>query len=118
MFLSLLDLVRQSGALLSNPLAGAAPSLEVADLGDALQVTARLAGYDPRTIQIQLGETSLAIGGQSTREEKTEGPDFCRTQSSRSSFYRTLPLPARIDPRRAQSQWESDVTLVITLPKR
>lgn len=115
MFMSLLDLMRQAGARL--PMADG-PAITVNDEGAYLVVRADLKGIDPRSVQIQIAETGLAIGGRATREEKTEGPDFYAVQSSSSSFLRQIPLLSRVEPNRAQAAWEAGESLVIRLPKR
>ena len=117
MFLSLLDLLRQAGDLTAQPILEGSPQITLLDQGERLLVHARLHGIDPRTVQVQVMESKLAIAGARTVEERTEGDSFLRHQSSVSSFYRVLPLPVPVEPRRALSQWQSDGSLMITLPK-
>jgi HSP20 family protein len=112
MWLSLLDLLRQNGGA---PMLG--PELTMADEGHALTLRAPLPGIDPKSVQIQVREQWLAIGGHRTVEEQTEGPDFVRYQSALSQFYREVPLPCRIVPTRVTARWEPAGTLVVTLPK-
>jgi HSP20 family molecular chaperone IbpA len=119
MFLSLLDLLRQTGgASLSVPPAASLPAMGVTDQGSHLQFRAQLPGIDPKSVKVQLTETTLGVSGFGTVEEKTEGPNFCCMQAGASSFYRELPLPARIDPHRAAMQWQADGSLLITMPKQ
>ena len=117
MFLSLLDLMRQAGELLPSAPA-VSPAFEFHDGGDELRVRASLPGIDPKSVQIQVAESSLAIGGHATLEERTEGPDFYRMQTAVRQFYRELALPVRVDPHRSTAQWEADGVLVLHLPKR
>jgi HSP20 family molecular chaperone IbpA len=117
MFLSLLDLMRQAGQLLPSATA-VSPAFELHDGGDTLRLRAVLPGIDPKSVQIQVSETSLAIGGHATLEERTEGPDFYRMQAAVRQVYRELALPARVDPHRSTAQWETDDVLVLHLPKR
>ncbi len=119
MYLSLWQLLRHCGDFFSfpGPLGSAQPFFDLKDDGSSLILTAGLKGIDPRTVQVQVSERSLAIGGYGTMEEKTEGPDFYQMQSAINSFYREIPLPARVDPHRATMAWQDGETLVITLPK-
>jgi HSP20 family molecular chaperone IbpA len=112
-FLSLLDLLRQSGALTDQVLS---PGLDVKDLGDRLELRLHLPGIDSRSVQIGVSESSIAVSGHGTREEKTEGPSFSHSASAVSQFYRELPLPARVDPHRTTAVWEPGDVLVVTLP--
>lgn len=117
MFLSLLDLLRQEVGRLPELATERAPLMEIADQGAHLLLRANLTGIDRKTVQVQLRETGLTIGGARTMEERTEGPDFYRFQSAVSRFYREMPLPCRIKPGHATARWESDGTLLVTLPK-
>lgn len=117
MFLSLLDLLRQQAGALPALAPVAEPVVEFSDQGQALLFRAALRGIDPKSVQIQLKENSLGIGGMRTVEERTEGPDFWHVSSAVSQFYRELPLPCRINPRRAVARWEGDGRLLVSLPK-
>lgn len=114
MFLSLLDLLgrqQQLGAV-------SAPAVDVTDDGSHLFVRASLAGVDPKSVQVHAGETHLALGGYRTMEQKLEGAGFYQHQSGVSAFYRTVPLPARVNPHGATTRWEPDDVLLVTLPKQ
>lgn len=117
MFLSLRDLLSQAGDLL-NRAPGTAPPIDFTDTGDTLLCRLQLPGIDPQSVQVQVSETSLAIAGQASMEEKTESLNFFRYQAAMGSIYREVGLPARVDPHRSTTDWQSDGSLVITLPKR
>lgn len=117
MFFSLLDLLRQTGDLPARLRSGDSPQITLHDEGEMLLLTARLHGIDPRSVQVQITESHLAIAGARTVEERTEGDSFVRMQSSVSSFYRVMPLPVPVEPRQAASQWQADGMLLVTLPK-
>ena len=114
MYLSLLDWMRQTGGF--APARWTAPRVEIERQGGALYCRAWLPGIDPRSVRVQVRETSLAVAGYGSREERTEGPNFVRTQSAVQSFYREVPLPARVDPHRAVLQWQGEDLLVIICP--
>jgi HSP20 family molecular chaperone IbpA len=119
MFLSLLDLLRQTqGLMVSQAVPAMDPDVAMTDQGDHLLVRVPLAGIDPRSVQVQLTETSLAIAGHRTEEKRTEGPDFFQLQSAVSSFCRQLPLPVPVLPRQAAARWEGDQHLLLLLPKQ
>jgi HSP20 family protein len=117
MWLSLLDLMRQTGAALPE-LPAVSPEFQWHDDGSHLRLRAHLSGVDPKSVQVQVRENSLAIGGRATLEERTEGPNFARMQAAVSQFYREVQLPARVDPHRAKARWEEDGALVVLMPKR
>ena len=117
MFLSLLDLLRQETGRLAPLAPQDAPLLDLTDQGDHLLLQARLQSVDPKSVQIQLSESALALGGTRTVQEETEGPDFRHVRSAVSRFYREMRLPCRINPHRAVARWEPTGILLVTLPK-
>lgn len=115
MFLSLIDLLNQSGWPAFSQTDE--HRIDIADEGAELVVRAQLAGIDPKSVQVHLSESALAIAGRGTREERVEAEHFQRWQMSASSFYKVLPLAARINPRLARMEWPADGQLVLRLPK-
>lgn len=116
MYLSLLDLMRQTAGF--SPARWTAPRMDIERQGGSLYCRAWLPGIDPRSVRVQVREQSLALSGYGSREERTQGPNFVRAQSSLQSFYREVPLPARVDPNRAVVQWQGEDLLVIICPIR
>lgn len=117
MFLSLLDLLRQETGLLAPLAPEDAPLLDLVDQGDHLLLCAWLQSIDPKSVQIQLSESALALGGARTVQEETEGPEFRQYTSAVSRFFREMRLPCRINPHHAVARWEPGGILLVTLPK-
>jgi HSP20 family molecular chaperone IbpA len=112
MWLSLFDLLRATGPL---PLIGR-PVIHVKDEGSHLLLSAHLPGIDRSSLQLQVAERSLALGGSGRREERLEGPNFQRSAASNRTFLQRVDLPARVVPSGAKMAWEDDL-LYIRLPK-
>ena len=129
MFLSLLDLMRHQHGwpfpelAAQPPLHRALPALPAleqtqwAEEGADLVLRLPLKGIDPRSVQVQLTETSLTLAGHRTQEEVVEGEGFYRASASYGTFARTLPLPARVIPRQSKATWLQGEVLEIRLRK-
>lgn len=129
MFLSLLDLMRQqtgwplpeSAALVPRAgVTGGYPRYDQApwdDEGADLVWRLPLTGIDPRSVQVQVSETSLSLAGHRTHEERVEGEGFVRSSASYGAFARTLPLPVRVLPRESKATWTAGEVLEIRLRK-
>lgn len=124
MFLSLLDLMsHQEGwsrpAHLDKGLTGlpfpAQP--EWTDEGRDLILRAQLPGINPRSVQIQVTETSLSLAGYRTHEERVEGEGFYRASAAYGGFARTFPLSVPIVPRQSRAAWREGEVLEIRLRK-
>lgn len=119
MFLSLLDLMRhQHGWPLPERAAlPVPPQAQWAEEGADLVLRLPLKGIDPRSVQVQLTETSLILAGHRTQEEQVEGEGFYRASASYGAFARTLPLPGRVLPRESKATWLAGEVLEIRLRK-
>lgn len=116
MYLSLLDLMRrQTGRFALEPTA--LPELHWREEGGELILRVALHGIDPRSLQVQVSESAIALAGHRSEEERVEGPDFYRASASFGLFSRTLPLPARVIPRESRLTWRESDVLEIRLRK-
>lgn len=114
MFLSLLDLLRQQGGWLGHePIATGEP--EVTEQGNGLLIRVNLPGVDPKSVQVQVTESSLTYGGYRTQEERVEADGYYHRSSSWGAFARTLALPERVVPHFTQALWLDDEVLEIRL---
>lgn len=116
MYLSLLDLMRQRG-----PLAGGGEStvLEPRWEENATHLILRfsLPGIDPKTVHVQVAETSIAIAGSRSQEERVETEGYLRFSASVGSMVRSFRLPSRVVPRLTQVTWSAPQELVVQLAK-
>lgn len=115
MFLSLLDLLRQQSPA-GLPLDRSyTPPISWREEEEHLVLEVDLRGIDPRSVRVQLTETSLGLAGRRTQEQRVEGPGYVRSSAFYSAFHRTFPLPVRVVPRLSDAKWLDGERLRIRL---
>ncbi len=92
------------------------PQLDVVDDGDALRITAELAGMDRDDIEVLLQDDILVIRGEKKQERKGDEKGCYRLERAFGSFQRVIPLPAGLDTDRAEATFDKSV-LTIRIPK-
>lgn len=93
-----------------------APSLDVSETDDALEVSADLPGMDTDDVSVTLSEGMLTISGERKEEKEQKEKNYYRTERSYGSFVRRLALPYPVDEDRIQARFDKGV-LKIVLPK-
>jgi HSP20 family protein len=94
------------------------PAVDMEETENEIIVKAELPGINQEDIKIEAGPDSVSLAGQRKEyheiEDKKAG--YIRKERSFGQFSRTLPLPSRVDPDKAEANFESGV-LEIKLPK-
>lgn len=92
------------------------PAMDVTETNNEIEVTAELPGLEEKDVQIDLADNVLTIRGEkkSERDEKTK--DYRVVERSYGSFYRTLELPAGVDPDKIKASIDKGV-LKVVIPK-
>jgi HSP20 family protein len=75
------------------------PEIRIEDAGKALVVIASVPGITKDNVKIEVRGNYLFLSGKSHLEQKEEGKNYFFKQSGSSSFYRSIPLPEKIDPK-------------------
>ena len=91
-------------------------SVDVADGGDRLVVTADLPGFSGDDIDLRVDRESLTISAEYETDEEEETAQFHRQERRRESVRRQLPLPEAVDGEHASATYNNGV-LTVTLPK-
>ena len=103
---------------LSNGFGASMPAIDVSENKDAYTVRAELPGWKPENIDITCEGNTLTLRGQ-LDEEKEQGNGDTRwhhREMRRSSFERSIALPAEVQADKATANFENGV-LSLTLPK-
>lgn len=92
------------------------PAMDVTETDTDIELTAELPGLEEKDVQINLADNVLTIRGEkkSERDEKTK--DHHLVERSYGSFYRSLELPAGVDPDKIQASIAKGV-LKVVVPK-
>jgi HSP20 family protein len=92
------------------------PRIDVADRGDAIEITTELPGVDPRDVQITVEDGYLVISGEKKLERKADERGVYHVERAFGAFQRVVPLPDGIDASRCEANFDNG-TLTVRLPK-
>lgn len=95
---------------------GAEPALDVTTNPDELVVTASLPGWKPEDVEITLSGSTLTISAEMKEEARREDESWILNEIRRSSFSRTLELPAGLVGDRASATCERGI-LTLRFPR-
>jgi HSP20 family protein len=95
-----------------------APKIDVAEVKDAIEVTAELPGVDEKDIDLTLSNGVLTIRGEkkTERDETDKDKNWHLIERSYGSFSRAVALPYEPDSSKVEAKFEKGV-LRIRLPK-
>ncbi|WP_424017406.1 Hsp20/alpha crystallin family protein [Halorientalis pallida] len=101
---------------------GGSVAVDVADTGEAFEVTADVPGYTSDDIDVTLPDprTVRIAASRETTSETEDGDDdrqYLRQERTRRSTSRTVALPDRVRKGDAEASYDNGV-LTITLPKQ
>ena len=95
---------------------GFAPSLDVRETAQGLELTAELPGVAEGDIDLSLEGDVLSLRGEKREERRTEERGLHMQERSYGSFQRSLRLPFAPDPGSVTASFDKGV-LHVTLPK-
>lgn len=91
------------------------PPVTLQDTGTALVVRADVPGLDPKSLDLNVDETTVTLKGE--REDRApEGYSVHRKERAGYRFTRSFSLPSKVDAEKAEAEVKNGV-LTITLPK-
>ena len=90
------------------------PVVDTLVRGDDIVVRAELPGVDPdKDIDVSLQDNVLRIRGERRREDRREGDDYVRFESSYGSFERNIPLPDGVNAEEINASYDRGILEVI-----
>ncbi|MBV9497443.1 MAG: Hsp20/alpha crystallin family protein [Acidobacteria bacterium] len=92
------------------------PRVDVADRGDAIEVSAELPGMDRKDVQVTVEDGYLLISGEKKLERREQEQGVFHVERAFGTFQRVIPLPDGVDASRCEANFENG-TLTIRLPK-
>lgn len=95
-----------------------APSLDVAESADAVEITTDLPGFKPEEVNIEVGDGYVSISGEHNEESSEDAPDrkFHRIERRRGKFSRSVWLPCAVNEEDVQAELKDGI-LKLLLPK-
>lgn len=95
---------------------GYTPAVDMYEDKDNIIVETQLGGIDPEKVDISIENNVLTIKGESEKKSEVEEKNYYRKEIRRGSFYRSIPLPTKVDGDQAVAVSEGGI-LKITVPK-
>jgi HSP20 family protein len=95
---------------------GFTPAVDMYEDKDNIVVETQLGGIDPEKVDISIENNVLSIKGESEKKSEVEDKNYYRKEIRRGSFYRSIPLPTKVDGDKASAVNEDGI-LKITVPK-
>jgi len=95
---------------------GFTPAVDMYEDKDNIVVETQLGGIDPDKVDISIENNVLTIKGESEKKSEVDDKNYYRKEIRRGSFYRSIPLPTKVDGD-AASAVNEDGVLKITVPK-
>jgi HSP20 family protein len=95
---------------------GFTPAVDMYEDKDNIVIETQLGGIDPAKVDISIENNVLTIKGESEKKSEVDEKNYYRKEIRRGSFYRSIPLPTKVDGD-AASAVNEDGVLKITVPK-
>ncbi|MGI6347670.1 MAG: Hsp20/alpha crystallin family protein [Patescibacteria group bacterium] len=95
---------------------GFMPAVDMYEDNDNVVVETQLAGIDLEKIDISIENDVLCIKGEGEKKTEVEEKNYYRKEIRRGNFYRSIPLPTRVDGDKASAVAEDGI-LKIYIPK-
>ena len=92
------------------------PALDVYEKNGNLVLEAELPGIEKKDVKISYMDSTVTIQGETKHEKEEKEEGYYRSERQFGSFFRTVPLPQRVDFAKAKAAFKDGV-LTITLPK-
>jgi HSP20 family protein len=95
---------------------GFTPAVDMYEEKDNIIVETQLAGIDPEKINISIENDVLCLQGEAEKKSEIDEKNYYRKEIRRGTFYRSIPLPTKVDGDKA-SAINEDGILKISVPK-
>lgn len=92
------------------------PSTDITETDTSVDVSVELPGMTEKDVDISLSGNAMTIRGEKKIEHEEERKGIYMSERHYGSFYRTVPLPAGVDPDKAEAKFKNGV-LTVSLPK-
>jgi HSP20 family protein len=81
-----------------------------------LVVEMQVPGFKKEDIKISFQDDYLKVEGKAEEEKEEKDRNYWRKEIRRGSFVRVIPLPKKVDPKKAKASFKDGV-LKVSLPK-
>jgi len=92
------------------------PRMDVADIGDKIEITAELPGMDENDVVLSLDNNVLTIKGERKQEQTEKTKNYYLKEISSGQFRKAVRLPENVDGTKIDAVFKNGI-LTITVPK-
>ena len=92
------------------------PKMDMADLGDKIEVKAELPGIDEKDVNLSITDGILTLNGERKQDLTEQDKNYYLHEMSTGSFSRSIRLPKNIDESKISAVFKKGVLTVI-IPK-
>lgn len=92
------------------------PKVDIIDREKDLMVKAELPGIEKDDLDISITNNYLFIKAKSCHDSKVEDGDYLRQEMTRNEYYRSILLPANVDPNQVETHFKNGL-LELTIAK-
>jgi HSP20 family protein len=96
---------------------GNAPAVDVAEKGNAYEITAELPGIDEKNVEVKLANGMLTIKGEKKEDKEEKQKDYYVSERRYGSFQRSFRIPDGVDVEKIEANFQKGVLMLI-LPKK
>jgi HSP20 family protein len=96
---------------------GNVPAVDVAEKGNAYEITAELPGIDEKNVEVKLAHGMLTIKGEKKEDKEEKQKDYYVSERRYGSFQRSFQIPEGVDADRIEATFQKGVLTVI-MPKK
>ncbi len=95
---------------------GFVPAIDVYQNDNEVIIESPVPGVDPKDVTISVENDVLTIEGSTEKKTEVDEKNYWRKEVRSGSFYRQIPLPARVIADKAEASYDNGV-LKVVIPK-
>jgi len=107
---------RAFGASLWQGLSGEFPAVNVYESDDALELSMKLPGINPKDLDVTVNQDTLTLKGSREVDKAPEGAEYLRQERGAGSFVRSFALPFPVNTGDVAARYQDGI-LTVRLPK-
>lgn len=88
------------------------PAIEVIEKGNRIEVKIELPGLKDTDVEVSVSDDVITVKGERKPDSGVKDEDYHRSEFSYGSFYRSIPLPSKIEAGKAEASLEDGILRV------
>jgi len=99
-----------------QPMSISSISCDVLDKGDHYVINAEMPGVSKEDIKLNASDNNVEISAEHKEESEEKKKNYIRKERKTLSYYRSLPLPEKVDSSKAKAKMNNGI-LTVEIPK-